>query len=275
MSYIHGKAERRLKRTRYSTRPLPLGSVGGEMGGMMNGANRKLYPQPIASTGHVTIGNIGTTGVTFLASQTNPQNTATNPNGRLIPMGTSGDPSRQDKSNDTLAFPDYPLQLSGRGVMSFPQPVKLNSILGGLSVKGTVTCDEINTPNKQETFTPVLKDALGNTVTQTTSLGTITHHHGYGHILISVEWNASTLDPAENIVLEGLPSLPAQCFHVQNIKGFDADTTGNNIIGKIDVGPSNVIEFFEIEGPDPLEVKGSQVDSVGQIIISQNVLYTS
>ena len=145
----------------------------------------------------------------------------TNPDGRDIPMGTSGEDGGlvDGEPNSTLAHPPHPITFNGPGYLAFVGAVGLPNIVGpthikddvtiagdtvidgGLTVTGTIT----STPTAPTAFTPVIQDALGNELTGVSVTSTYLSGASVDYFEANIAWTGfGDLDPAEEIRLTGV-----------------------------------------------------------------------
>ena len=223
---------------------------------------------------HATIGGDNVNGLTIRGTFEDSRMGATNPDDRTIPLGTSGDSSRLDRANDTLARPDFPIQLNGKGILTFPQPIKIKAIEGDLNVSGTITAGTIGSTSTVTNFTPVLTDFGGNFVNQTVSIGILEESHGIAHITVSIQWDSSASLDGSALEITGLPAMQEQIVLVHGFYGVAVNKVGAHLVGEVDAGTPTVLDLHEVDNTTfaaSTRFDGTQVDTAGQLYFSAMV----
>jgi hypothetical protein len=270
-SFVTNAGTRRGKRSRYGTTiQNTKSSLASHTDSTINPRLHKTDTiQP--KLRHAVIGNEQSNGLTIQGTHEFHRLGPSNPDDRTIPLGTSGEDAAGWKTLDRLNRPDFPITLNARGILTFPDPIKIKSIEGDLDIQGTLTARTIVTPDTVTTFTPVLTDALGNFVTQTTSDGVLTSQHGdTGHLKISIIWSANALAAAEVLTITGLPSLKEGIYLVHAVAGMAVDNIGAHFIAVVDNDGDTLMSLHEVNNTtfaaqSPLI--GSQTTTAGQFII--------
>jgi hypothetical protein len=275
-SFVTNAATRRGKRARYGTTTQNAqSSLASHTDSTIN---THLYKADTIrpKLRHAVIGNEQSNGLTIQGTHEFSRTGASNPDNRTIPLGTSGEDSIGRQTLDHLNRPDFPVRLNARGILTFPDPIKVKSIEGDLDVRGVITARSIVTPAATvTTFTPVLTDALGNLVTQTTSEGVFTSQHGdTGHLKISIIWSANALAAAEVLTITGLPSLKEGIYLVHAVTGMAVNNVGAHFIAVVDNDGDTLMSLHEVNNTTfaaQSPVTGSQTTTAGHFVINDIV----
>ena len=274
-SFVTNAGTRRGKRSRYGTTTQNTqSSVASHTDSTINTHLHKadtIRPK----LRHAVIGNEQSNGLTIQGTHEFSRTGASNPDDRTIPLGTSGERS-DGAREDHLNRPDFPVRLNARGLLTFPDPIKIPVIEGNMHVKGTLSATSIETPAATvTTFTPVLTDALGNFVTQTTSEGILTSQHGdVGHLKISIIWSANALAAAEVLTITGLPSLKEGIYLVHGVTGMAVNNIGAHFIAVVDNDGDTLMSLHEVNNTTfavQTPLTGSQTTTAGQLVINDIV----
>ena len=220
------------------------------------------------------IGNANATGLTIQGSNQVSRLGATNPDDRTIPLGTSGEASNGFRE-DNLYRPDFPIKLNARGLLSFPDPIKIPTIEGNVHVSGTLTAGLISTPTAITLFTPILTDALGNFVTQTTSIGVMSSPHGdTAHMKVSIIWSANALAAAEVLTITGFPPLKEGIYLIHAMAGAAVNNVGGHFVAVVDNDGDTLMSLHEVNNTTfaaQSPMTGSQTTTAGQFVINDIV----
>ncbi len=171
---------------------------------------------------HAVIGNEQSNGLTIQGTHEFARIGASNPDDRTIPLGTSGERS-DGAREDHLNRPEFPINLNARGILTFPDPIKIKAIEGDVSIKGNlnVAGEIASISSIPISFTPTLQDTVGGFVTQTMSVGTQTPiGNNMTHLYINIAWNASGLGAAQAVQISGLPALKEGIFAIHGLLGI-------------------------------------------------------
>ena len=229
----------------------------------------------VPNVSSAVIGHSDANGLTINGTYGFSNKGPSNPDNRDIPIGRSGVNSEGSRPLDRLVRPDFPVRLNARGILTFPDTIKIPSIEGDVGVRGVVTArsfiiSETNTP-----FTPSLKDMLGNTVTQTLSDGMLTKGAGgLAHLKINIIWSASTLDNASELIIDGLPSLKEGMYLMHAITGMAVNTVGAHFTATVNNDGDTTMILREVDNTtfsSGVAVIGSHTAAQGQFVINDIV----
>tara|TARA_R110002096_G_scaffold45640_2_gene122403 strand:- start:1801 stop:2637 length:837 start_codon:yes stop_codon:yes gene_type:complete len=217
------------------------------------------------------IGSPNATGLTIQGSNRISRLGATNPDDRTIPLGTSGEASNGFRE-DNLYRPDFPIKLNARGLLSFPDPIKIPTIEGNLHVSGTITAGTITAPTIITNFTPILTDALGNFVTQTTSVGVISSVHGdTAYMKVSIIWSANALAATEVLTITGFPPLKEGIYLIHAMAGAAVNNVGGHFVAVVDNDGDTLVSLHEVDNSTfaaQSPMTGNQTTTAGQFVIN-------
>jgi hypothetical protein len=218
MSFTTNNNTRRTKRAR--THGIAADTSGAVAGS--SGLSQFAHNPSISSTARkptlveTVIGSHSSKGLTIMGGSANDDfHHGTNPDGRSIALGTSGedDGLTDGFPNSNLAHPPFPISYQGNGYMRFMNPISIPTIIHPVHIKGDTTfggdvtiAGSLFVVSPPITFVPVIQDALGNELTGATSDSVYLSDSGVDYFELTITWTGvGSLDPAEEMRLTGLP----------------------------------------------------------------------
>ena len=190
---------------------------------------------------HAVIGNHTSNGLTIQGGLAALDYTVgTNPDGREIPMGASGEPS-----TTSLADPRFPVRLAGPGHLYFPDPLEMPSIRGNLHVTGKITASGLDVPTisggisggvdgasvSRAAFAGVISDGT-NAFNTTTVSGSIWTLGDLRYILGYIRWNGKG-SASGHLRITGLPTPLTGSDYTLDIVTTDRDPVISQYIGGV------------------------------------------
>lgn len=222
------------------------------------------------------IGNEQSNGLTIQGTHEFSRTGASNPDDRTIPLGTSGERS-DGAREDHLNRPEFPINLNARGILTFPDPIKIKAIEGDVSIKGNlaITGEVTSVSSIPISFISTLQDTVGGFVTQTTSTGIQTPvNNNMAHLYININWSASGMGAAQAVQISGLPALKEGIFTLHGLAGIAVTKIGAHIVGVVDTDGNTTMELYQVDntthGP-LIAVLGADVSAPGQMIVDAMV----
>ena len=269
-SFVTNAATRRGKRTRYGTTAQNTQSSLASLTDSTINTHLNIADTIRPKLRHAVIGNETSNGLTIQGTHEFPRMGASNPDNRTIPLGTSGERS-DGAREDHLNRPEFPVRLNARGILTFPDPIKIKAIEGDLEVKGTLSAKTITGTTSSTSFTPVLEDDIGNLATLTTASGLVTTVGDLVFLQISLIWSASAIASAGKIQIIDLPAMKEGTFLIHAVKGLAVNNVGAHFIGVINNDGDTIMSLHEVNNTTFAAqsfVTGAQHDVTGQLIVN-------
>lgn len=273
MSFHSNSSTRRTKRACVNgiRRTQLLGSTGfpaKEDFGITPGS---LKSTRTSAARHTIIGHHESKGITILGGVASlDHHFPLNPDGRDIPMGTSGQDGgvRDGFPNSTVAKPPFPIVYNGPGFLKFENAVAIATLLGDTTIRGDLKVDgTLTTVPPTVTFAPVLEDDSGNEPTGVTTSANYRIYDGMDYFELEISWTGKGSITTGDLLLTGFPSTYSSKSEVQLVaeEGLFTARIGNTFTLR---PTSSGLELMEINVTSGLKsdpVIGTQLHTAGTI----------